>query len=109
MSWRYQPVWTENGGERDYTIIEVYFDDSGTFYRWTEGPAFPVGDTPEGLSRDINRMLVDAMCWEPVALADIKHGFQFQKRVSMEDRLALADYINETADAIKRQPKPQTN
>lgn len=31
MPWRYQPVFTEQDGERNYTLCEVYFDEAGNF------------------------------------------------------------------------------
>lgn len=109
MSWRYQPVWIEDDHGRTYTMIEVYFDEAGNFTRWTDGDSCPAGETQDELSSDLHRMLIDAMCWVPAKRDDLQPGFRFERRVSMEDRLALIDFVGETKDAMERQPKPTPN
>lgn len=105
-SWRYQPVWTEDEGGKVFTLVEAHFDNDGRFDSWTEDDIAPQGETWEALSRDLNRMIVDAMCWMPVRRSDLSPGMHFHPRVSMEDRKDLADFVDEIETSIRRQPKP---
>lgn len=109
MSWRYQPVINEDESGQAITLVEVHFDDAGNFKAWAEGDAIPMGEDAEALTDDLHRMLVDAMCWVPVSRRELKPGMKFIPRVSMEGRRGVADFIQHSADAMKRQPKPITN
>lgn len=110
MSWRYQPVYTEENGDRVLSICEVHFDESGTFDGWTESEALaPSGSDLEELAGDLSRMLVDAFSWEPVRFSDLKPGMAFVPRISMDARRGVADYIEECKDTFRRQPRPITN
>lgn len=110
MAWRYQPVFTEHAGERSCSLCEVYFDDAGNFTSWTESEAIaPGGDDLDALTADIARMMADAFSYEPVRFSDLKPGMRFARRISMEDRQALAEFVEHSADAFKRAPKPLDN
>lgn len=109
MPWRYQPVYNDDEGDPAYTLVEVFFDDAGNFTSWAEGDAAPMGEDAESLSNDLHRMIVDAVCWVPVRVADLKPGMKFVPRVSMTDRRAVADYVDANVEAMKRQPKPASN
>lgn len=110
MPWRYQPVFVEEDGERIYSLCEVYFDDAGNFERWTASAAMaPSGENVEELTNDLARMMTDAFAYKPVRFSDMKPGMIFEQRISMEERRNLADYIDETRDAIRRAPPPRTN
>jgi hypothetical protein len=109
MPWRYQPVWVEYDDERTYTLVEAFFDDAGNLTYWTEGDSCPDGEDIEAVTADLNRMIVDALSWEPVRREDLTVGMTFRARISMDDRRAVADYVEANADAMKRQAKPLTN
>jgi hypothetical protein len=109
MPWRYQPVYLDEDGDPAYTLVEVYFDEAGNFTSWAEGDAAPMGADVETLTEDLNRMLVDAICWEPVKVSDLAPGMKFTPRVSMEDRRAVADFVDANASTMKRHPKPARN
>lgn len=109
MSWRYQPVFTEQDGLRSYSLCEVYFDAEGNFNGWTETEAIaPGGEEIEELSGDLARMMVDALSWEPVRFSDLKSGMVFRPRISMDERRRLADFVDHTKGAFKpgNEPKP---
>lgn len=109
MPWRYQPVWDGNDEDPAYTLVEVHFDEHGNFTAWAEGDAVPMGEDVEGLTADLHHMLVDAICWVPVLRSELKPGIKFVPRVSMDDRRAVADYVEANSAAMKRQPKPSSN
>lgn len=108
-SWRYQPVRFEDDGIPLVGLVRAHFDDVGSFDKWSEDICAPAGDDLEELTRDINRMLVDSICWEPVNYVDLHAGMSFMPRVSMEDRNAVAKFVLHSTEAMKRQPKPQRN
>ena len=110
MSWRYQPVFIEQDGERFYSLCEVYFDDAEKFIGWTECEAIAAGgEDMERLTNDLARMMTDAFSWEPVRFTDLKLSIIFKRRISMEYRNRLADFVGHTADAFKRAQKPIIN
>ena len=79
MGWRYQPVFTEQDGERSYSLCEVYFDDAGNLTGWTESEMIaPGGEDIEVLTADLSRMMVDAMSYEPMRFSDLKSGMTFK-------------------------------
>ena len=93
MGWRYQPVFTEQDGERSYSLCEVYFDDAGNITGWTESEKIAPGrEDIEVLTADLSRMMVDAMSYEPMRFSDLKSGMTFKHKVSMEDRQGLAEH-----------------
>lgn len=109
MAWRYQPVFTEQDGERSYTLCEVYFDDLGFLTDWTENEMVaPGGAELEELTADLSRMMVDALSYEPVRFTDLKPGMRLLRKISMQDRQELADFVEDMKDTIKRTPKPRT-
>jgi hypothetical protein len=110
MGWRYQPVFTEQDGERSYSLCEVYFDDAGNITGWTESEKIaPDREDIEVLTADLSRMMVDAMSYEPMRFSDLKSGMTFKHKVSMEDSQGLADFVEHSFDAFKRAPKPAPN
>jgi hypothetical protein len=70
-----------------------------------------MGENQDGLVHDLQRMLVDAVAWEPVLLSELKPGYKFTPRVSMEDRKGIADDIDQMTLAMDRRiaPKPAPN
>lgn len=108
-SWRYQPVFVDEGGERIYGMCELHFDDSGHLDGWTESAVIsPGGEDMDGLTKDIVRMLTDAYSWKPVRFSDIKQSTVFEPAISMDDRRNIADYVEHTAETFKRAPRPVT-
>jgi hypothetical protein len=86
MGWRYQPVFTEQDGERSYSLslCEVYFDNAGNLTGWTESEKIAPGrEDIEVLTADLSRMMVDAMSNEPMRFSDLKSGMTFKHKVSM--------------------------
>lgn len=111
MPWRYQPVFTIDEAGPAYTLVEAIFDKDGNFEAWAEGDALPMGESQDELVHDLQRMLVDAVAWEPVLLSELKPGCKFTPRVSMEDRKGIADDIDEMTLAMDRRValKPVAN
>lgn len=109
MAWRYQPVYTEENGERYYSLCELIFDEAGNLTAHTDALIGAGGDDIESLSRDLVRMLTDVHCWEPVALADLHAGMTFHARFTQDQRNGIADYVEEVADTYKRQPRKVSN
>lgn len=107
MPWRYQPVFTEQDGERTYSLCEVYFDEAGAFKGWSENEMVaPGGAELEELTGELTRMLVDAMSYVPVRFSDLKPGMRLPPRVTIDERNSLADFIDNTKGMFKRAPKP---
>jgi hypothetical protein len=100
MSWRYQPVWFDDGVSKAFALIEVFFDENGELDGWTADPHAAIGEDIEDLGAELARMVMDAKCWRPVAYKDLKPGFQFEALVSMEEREALADFVDAVGDDI---------
>lgn len=100
MSWRYQPVYCGTDDEPYVMLIEAYFDDNDRLERWSTDPIAPGGETVEDMCKDLNRMLVDGLCWVPVRMADLHVGMEFRKAVSMEERIALADHVQTTTGSM---------
>ena len=106
-SWRYQPVYIDEPIGRLVTLIEAHFDENGIFSMWTEGDACPAGEDAQELAADLNRMMVDALSWEPAPRSDLKPGYVFERRISMEERLKLVDYVMEVKDAMNNRAIPK--
>ena len=109
MSWRYQPVYIVERGEKYFGLIEVYFDGAGKVQHWTTDFACPGGDDTDEMQRDLAHMMMDAYSWVPVPLDSLKPGQVLQALVSMEDRKGLADFISAAGGDLGRLSKqPQT-
>lgn len=111
MSWRYQPVYMDDASGRFVGLIEAYFDDQGNFTSWTEGFPIASGETVEELASDLHRMIVDALSWQAAPRDQLKPGYVFEPRVSMEERRDLVDFVGQIKDAMNRRTiqKPQPN
>lgn len=95
MSWRYQPVIVSYGKTIWLSLCEVHIDESDKLVAWTENPAMtPYGDDIRDLTQELSCMLTDALCWRPVPFEALSIGMEFEKLVSMEDRKAIADDID---------------
>lgn len=85
-TWRYQPVWVDHNGLREYTLCEVYLGDDGALTAWTESPSItPSGYDLSELTADIEHMARDAAAWEPIAFTDLHLGMTFTSSV-LRDR-----------------------
>lgn len=100
MSWRYQPVFIDEEIGRTVTLVEAYFDDDGNFTSWTEGDSCPAGETAQELASDLHRMIIDALSWEPAPRTALKPGYEFERRITMEERLELVDFVGQIKDAM---------
>lgn len=107
MSWRYQPVYVDEEIGRCVTLVEAHFDDEGNFTSWTEGDACPAGDTAQELASDLNRMMVDALSWEPAPRVALKPGYVFERRITMEERVNLIEYVEQVKDAMNNRAIPK--
>lgn len=107
MSWRYQPVWIEYASGRTVTLVEAYFDEHGNFTSWTEGDSCPAGETAQELADDLHRMIVDALSWEPACRASLCQGFVFERRISMEERNDLVDFVGQIKNAMNNRATPK--
>lgn len=107
--WRYQVVYVEQGDSRLYSLCEVYFDESGKLDNWTQPREIaPDGENVGELVSDLQNMIVDAVCWEPVAYADLKHGFEFDLNVGMTERADLADRVEHWVNEFKTRGMDQS-
>ena len=80
MTWRYQVVWTEEGGERIYSVCEVYLDEDGRLDSWTTDPVMrPIGEDRDDLEWTLVAMLADTGEWAPVNFASLKVGMVFER------------------------------
>lgn len=82
MTWRYQPVWVENGnGERLYTVTSVQTDAHGRLTNWLQAEvSWPRGAGEIAKLRDcLARMLMDANLYKPVAFSSLKAGMMFER------------------------------
>ncbi len=60
MTWSYRIVKRQGQeGPEAYAIYEVYYNEQGEIEAMTASPAFPAGETPEELRRDLLNMLAD--------------------------------------------------
>jgi hypothetical protein len=78
MNFRYQPVFIEEDGGRQYGACEVHFDDKGQLEAWSE-IVEPVGDTMQGFLECLSAMLADVKKWKPVGFSELEVGFQFER------------------------------
>jgi hypothetical protein len=78
MAWRYQPVFIEEDGGRQYGACEVHFDDNGKLEAWSE-IVEPLGDTLESFRESLAMMLADAKTWKPVEFSELEVGFEFER------------------------------
>lgn len=108
MSWRYQPVYVEENGERIYSICELHFNDEGEFTHYTDAQTAPAGESIDSLSTDLVRMAVDAWSWQPVEYSQLQAGFKFEPRLPLDERCAIADYLDNTVDVFKN-PKARAH
>jgi hypothetical protein len=81
MAWRYQPVFIEDDGGRQYGACEVYFDDKERLEAWSE-IVEPLGDTLENFCEMLTMMLADAKAWKPVEFSELEVGFEFERPTS---------------------------
>ena len=103
-------MFIEEDGERLYSLCEVHFDEAGRLSSWTENSDMaPSGSDIDDLTGDLARMLNDAFCWKPIRFSDLHVGIIFEPRISMDQRRAMADYIDEVKDTYKKSPSPITN
>lgn len=54
-TWNYRRAFLNDGGERYFAIIEVYYTD-GVITSWTDDPQMPYGDTEAELESDFEFM-----------------------------------------------------
>lgn len=80
MTWRYQSVFEKivEWDEERHFIIEVYFDDDGTFYGWTE-EVEPFGSTQQELLETLQMQLKDCSKYKSVEHGLIKVGMTFEE------------------------------
>lgn len=106
MPWRYQPVIVQ---ENCFVICECHFDDDGKLMSWTDGGIHPSGeDDISELTSDICMMLTDAYSYVPVKYEDLKVGMIFDKKVTMEQRRALAKFVETIAHNFDQAAKSST-
>ena len=83
--WHYLPVYEENidrDGVKhvDYSICEVYLDDSGLIDYWNAKPSLQrCGDSVEELVDRLELMLADTRKWEPVEYESLVSGMKLKK------------------------------
>ena len=58
MSWNYRIVKTSSGGEDEFGIHEVYYDNHGNLKSYSEDPVSPLGSTLEELKGDFSHFQV---------------------------------------------------
>jgi hypothetical protein len=57
MSWNYRVIrQDEGGGEYNYEIHEVYYNDDGSIWAIAESASYPGGDSVEELQKDYEMM-----------------------------------------------------
>ena len=92
--WRYQMVYTEKDGVKEYGIIEVYCDSEDKLEMWTTEKIRPIGSDFAGLNgakeliKDLELMLVDAKSWAPVSFDILAVGMTFNQ-ISIQNSLTL--------------------
>lgn len=103
MPWRYQPVYTEEpGGDLAFGLCVVHFEsDSDLLKKWTDPFLCVVGNDASDLQGELTRMLMDAWCWIPVEYKTLRVGMTFEKAISMEDRLGIAEIIETAVDECR--------
>ncbi len=83
MTWRYQPVWIRDQGEKLFVLIEVFFSKKGKLKSWTKYEPKrgyePMGTTIEELREELELKLSDARRWEPVQYDKMQVGMEFRK------------------------------
>lgn len=81
MSWRYQPVWVDDGDQRIFSLCEVFLDADGKLRSWSEAQEIaPMGASViEDLIESLKLMLADAGKWEPVEFAELAVGMTFKR------------------------------
>ena len=82
--WRYQVVYrTIDSGESthmEYSICEVYLDDTGKLESWTESPRMtPYGESSVELISDLKTMMTDAEKWKAVDFDQMQTGMTFER------------------------------
>ena len=88
--WRYQAVYRKIGSgdsERiEYSICEVYLDDTGKMEGSTESPSMtPYGESLSELIGDLKIMLSDAEKWKAVDFDNMQAGMSFELAESKQE------------------------
>ena len=88
--WRYQAVYRKIGnGESariEYSICEVYLDDTGKLEGSTESPSMtPYGESLSELIGDLKLMLTDARKWKAVDFNKMQAGMSFELAESKQE------------------------
>ena len=80
MTWRYQPVWGDDGPEAKwFSVCEVYLDESGKLKSWTGKPAVAaMGDSLNGLVKTLDLMRSEALKYKAVKHDEITVGMVFE-------------------------------
>jgi hypothetical protein len=60
MTWNYRITRQRAGAEFEFTIREVYYDETGTVVTWTQDAVAAHGDTREECVAALARMMDDA-------------------------------------------------
>lgn len=102
MAWRYQPVFKDEGGERFYGLIEVYFNADKTLKGWSEEFIRPIGNDPADLSGELTHMFVDVHKWVPVEYDSLHIGMAFERALSDEQ----CEEIAQLCDNVSSMAKP---
>lgn len=86
--WRYQPVYTEELGEKCYFLIEVYFSQIGNNtpkVSWTGERVYPISsdicEEPaiDDLAGTLEKMLYAVKTWKPVDFSQLSADTTFEK------------------------------
>lgn len=81
MSWHYLPVFVAKGEEREYSLCEVYLDESGGLKAWSQNRSVePAGASAAELEADLLNMLEDLHRWEPVEFDSLRTGMKLASK-----------------------------
>lgn len=91
---RYQAVFHRHERGETWFLIKLWVDPAGRLLEWsreTEPFPFPTGESLAEMHAEIVRMYVDACSWRPVAYDMLRRGMSFERMLSIEERVRLAD------------------
>ena len=79
-TWRYQPVWGDDGPEAKwFSVCEVYLNADGSLGSWTERPdVSAMGDSVEGLIGTLDRMRAETLKYKAVKHDEMVVGMVFE-------------------------------
>ena len=82
--WNYRAVEKTNRGKTFYEVHEVYYDENGEIFAYSQDPQSPFGETHGELIKDLSMMLKDVKHTAPITLETLEKACQSSVETSTQ-------------------------